>query len=200
MNAYAIQPYQLVGGPSWVRTSRFDIEAKSSAADFPAPQHRLRRRMLESMLEERFHLKMHREIREVPVYQVVVAEGGHKLPTARNQHGTPIVDVPRNDFMYTSTEDKIPDPGKCLMYNTSQYQCKAVTIQDPLGGMSLVLGQPVLDKTGLTGRYDFSLRWERNNTQSFFTAVREQLGLGLVPSIGSGEFYIIDSVEKPSMD
>jgi len=200
MNAYAIQPYQLVGGPSWVRTSRFDIEAKSSAADFPAIQHRLRRRMLQSMLAERFHLKMRRETREIPVYELVVAEGGHKLPTARDEFGNPIMDIPQRDFMYTSAEDKIPDPGECLMYNSSQYQCKAVTVQDPLGGLSIVLGRPVVDKTGLTGRYDFILRWERNNTQSFLTAVHEQLGLELEPSKGLGEFFEIDSAEKPAMD
>jgi len=197
MNAYAISPYQLVGGPAWVRTSRFDIEAKSSALDFPAPQHRLRRRMLESMLAERFHLKMHRETREVPVYEVVVAEGGHKLPTARDQHGNSIVDVPQQDFMYTDTEDKIPDPGECLMYSP-QYQCKAVNIQDPLNGLTIVLGRPLIDKTGLTGRYDFILQWEKNNTQSVFKAFRDQLGLELELSRGPGEFFVIDGVEKPS--
>ncbi|MBN2318408.1 MAG: TIGR03435 family protein [Acidobacteria bacterium] len=197
MNAYAIQPYQLVGGPSWVRTSRFDIEAKSSAADFPGFQHRLRRRMLESMLAERFHLKMHRETREAPAYELVVAEGGHKLPAAKDERGNPIVDVPRNDFMSTSSEQKQPGPGECLMY-TPEYQCKAVTIQDPLSGLSLVLGRPVIDKTGLTGRYDFILKWESNNTQSVITAVREQLGLELELATGQGEFFIIDSAEKPS--
>ena len=198
MNAYAIQPSQLFGGPSWIRTSRFDIEAKSSAADFPGPQHRLRRRMLESMLAERFHLKMHRETREVPVYELVIAEGGHKLPTARDQHGDPIVDVPRNDFIYTGTEDKIPDPGECLMYSP-QYQCKAVTIQDLLGGLNLVLGYPVIDKTGLTGRFDISLKWDPNNTQSVLAAVREQLGLELKRegATGSEEYLIIESAEKP---
>jgi uncharacterized protein (TIGR03435 family) len=200
MNAYAIQPYQLVGGPSWVRTSRFDIEAKSSAANFPAPQHRLRRRMLESMLAERFHLKMHREMREVPVYELIVAEGGHKLTKAMDAQGNPIIDIPRNDFMSTGSEDKQPGPGECLMYNTSQYQCRAVTIQDPLGGMALVLGRPLIDKTGLKGRFDFSLKWEQNNIQSFLTAVQEQLGLKLESSKGSAEYFAIDSVEKPSMD
>jgi uncharacterized protein (TIGR03435 family) len=196
MNAYGIQPYQLSGGPYWVRASRFDIEAKSSVTDFPAQ----RRRMLQSMLEERFHLKMRRETREVPVYELVVAEGGYKLTKAMDAQGNPIVDIPRKDFMSTSADDKEPGPGECLMYNSSQYQCKTVTIQDPIGGMSLVVGRPVIDKTGLMGRFDFSLKWEQNNTESFSTAVQEQLGLKLEPSRGLAEFFEIDSAEKPSMD
>jgi uncharacterized protein (TIGR03435 family) len=152
------------------------------------------------MLEERFHLNMRRETREVPVYELVVAEGGYKLTKAMDAQGNPIVDIPRKDFMSTSADDKEPGPGECLMYNSSQYQCKTVTIQDPIGGMSLVVGRPVIDKTGLTGRFDFSLKWEQNNTESFSTAVQEQLGLKLEPSRGLAEFFEIDSAEKPSMD
>jgi bla regulator protein blaR1 len=197
-SAYGMQPYQLSSGPEWISSRRFDIEAKSSSPDHPARQGQ----MLQSLLEERFHLKMHRETRDVPAYALTLAEGGPKFQPAKDDSGNPIVDVPKTDGSITlKGEVRHPGPGECFTFTPPGFlECKAVPIEQMAGALATVFGRPVMNKTGLSGLYNFSVNWEPSAAHPTLTAIQDQLGLVLRPEKGTAEVYVIDSVEKPSLD
>jgi uncharacterized protein (TIGR03435 family) len=161
--------------------------------------------MLQALLEDRFGLKVHQETREGSVYFLVIAKGGSKmhesLPEAEakfvNADGTP----------YGGYAERTKDGAIAHAYSAAQ-------IARLLSGETR---RPVIDKTGLTGTYDFTLQWQRRLTAdvqsnggdngdapepggglSIFAAVQQQLGLKLQPGKGPIEFIVIDQVEKPS--
>jgi bla regulator protein BlaR1 len=192
---------RIVGGPDWARSLHWDIHAKVADSDVPewsklahdaSPAARARvAATVEAMLAERFGLKMHTEVKEGTVYNLVVAEGGPKIePAAASEPARMIMGIGR-----FSGPMELP-----FIISIFAQQ----------------LGHPVIDRTGLTGRYDINLNWDPPNataaapttnadnaTQpapSLFTALQEQLGLKLVAGRGPIEHLLIDSVEKPSMD
>jgi uncharacterized protein (TIGR03435 family) len=152
------------------------------------------RLMLQSLLEERFKLRLHRESREEPVYELVVAGGGPRMKQAA---------------------DSLKQPQRGLRMGRGQLTGTAAPISILINQISQQLGRSVIDKTGLTGQYDFELKWtpEFNQSQaspadpgpqpdlggpSIFTAIQEQLGLKLESTKGPVEVIVIDSAEKPS--
>jgi uncharacterized protein (TIGR03435 family) len=187
-------------GPDWIRSERFTIEATADAAT-PLPV--MQGPMLQAVLEDRFKLQVHRETRDVPVLELVVAKGGAKL--------TPFVPGSCVPYEYTSVPLPPLEPGqrRCLG-NTEKSSdgnwletVDAMTLDDwvrHFDGRAFSLGAPpIMNKTGITGlqtfRYEYSGRLE-DMAREF----RTQLGLDLRPATGSREFLIIDHVERPVLD
>jgi uncharacterized protein (TIGR03435 family) len=182
--AYGIYDPKLVtGGPSWIDKDRFDLEAKFDTTQLPLAAkltYRQRAAMLQSLLADRFHLKVHHETRSFPVFDLVLAKGGPKLQPSEHHHDYGSLHT-ANDAVENGTTGDI-----------------AYDLRSPTG-------RPVIDRTGLTGRYDYHLHFSSSlspapdsNEPSVFTAVEEQLGLKLVPSTAPLDVLVIDSAEKPS--
>jgi uncharacterized protein (TIGR03435 family) len=129
--AFGIKPYQLIG-PDWIDTERFVIVAKASA---PAPQEKLME-MLRTLLAERFKLAFHRETKEIPVYALVVTKNGPKLKEATD-------DGPSN-----------ADGG-----DNGELIFSRVTMDILAGVLAASVDRPVVDETGLKGKYNFALAW-----------------------------------------
>jgi bla regulator protein blaR1 len=199
MYAYgAPAAFQVYGGPSWIGTERWDIQAK---ADGETPPRDRFLQMLRALLEDRFQLNVRRDTKEMPVYELVVAKSGSKLAL---HSGDPPKPEDRLRMGFGSM--RFQDSGLGLL----AYQ------------LSLQLGRKVTDKTGLTGQYDFTLEWSPEpgqgglesiglppdpslksppadpNRPSLFTAVQEQLGLRLDSKKGQVDVIVTESVERPS--
>ena len=182
--AYAIHQKQIVDGPAWLETQRYDIVGQADVAGYG--NLRQIQEMLQSLLESRFDLKFHREKRELSIYAITVAKGGPKLTKhTEASNGLP-------------TQSGNGSGGGRRFTNNS--------MSDFALGMQAFLDRPVVDETGIAGRYDFVLRWSPddsitdfpNSAPGLFTAVQEQLGLKLEPVKGPADVYVIDHVEKPS--
>jgi uncharacterized protein (TIGR03435 family) len=219
-SVYEIQDNQLSGAPGWLRSERYDIEAKmdSAVADqlrkLDTDQRRAaRQQMLQALLADRCKLAIHRETTEQTVYALVVAKSGSKLHEAKPGDAYP------NGF---KGPDGQPGVGMMMMGGAGgPVNAQGIAISNLAGFLSRQLGRKVIDKTGLTGIYDFTLKWAPDQSTplfngpaggpspadsapadssgpSLFTAVQEQLGLKLESQKGSVEVIVIDHVEKPS--
>jgi len=177
--AYSVKDYQ-ISAPEWLRDERFDIQAIE-----PAGTHDKNawRPMLQTLLAQRFHLKLHKETRRLPVYALVVAKKGPKLQKSDGSGGSSIRG--RND-RYTFSGVSMPGLADMLSRTTSR---------------------PVVDQTALTGRFSFTLQFatEReleaskgsgSDDPGIFTALQEQLGLKLVAKKAPIEFLVVDSADK----
>jgi uncharacterized protein (TIGR03435 family) len=192
--AYGMPETRISGGPGWMRTAKFDLEAKSDPAvdarlkalDSAAARE-LKQHMLQALLADRFALKVHQETRELPIYALVVAKGGPRFqPSTIN--GTTI----NNGNAY-------------IMVTGSDHTIALLAEQ-----LSRTLGRVVVDKTGLDGRYELTLKWSPDEAAagpggpsadagpSIFTAIQEQLGLRLESGKGPIPILVVDHLEKPS--
>jgi uncharacterized protein (TIGR03435 family) len=180
-NAYAMQDYQISGGPSWITSVSFDIEARAGTGTAEAPREQVLR-MVQTLLTDRFRLALHRETRQLPIYSLVVGKSGHRLHAADSNVG-------RNKTML----------GQLIVRKMNM-----TTLADIL---AIDLKRPVKDETGLKGEFAFTLEWTRGMGESddsptprpsLFTAVQEQLGLKLESAKGPVEVLVIDHAEKPS--
>jgi uncharacterized protein (TIGR03435 family) len=201
------------GAPPWINSDRFTIEAKAgdAKAGGPPSEGTVWGPMLRALLEDRFKVKVHRESREVPVYELVTARGGVKLEPFKEGTCAP------HDFTRFPPPD---DPNWCRVYrgrkgpNVSWF-AQGASLAEFCILLSSELDRPVIDKTGIAGRFGFSLEYAPDPTSlhdvrdtaalddpaaapSIFTALGEQLGLRLVSAKGPGEFLVIDHVERPS--
>src|SRR6185312_15664413 len=188
--AYDVKAMQVAGGPSWARQQRdrsildggvrrFDIAAK--AEDGSSPLVGDFRRMMQTLLAERFGLAVHREPRETAVYGLVVDKKGVK-------------------FSESAPEAK----GILRMSGRGRIIGSGATMSQFVGWFSNANGvdRPVVDETGLGGRYDFTLEWANPQNAadmrpSIFTAMPEQLGLRLEPRRVQMEYVVIDRAELP---
>jgi uncharacterized protein (TIGR03435 family) len=164
--AHAMRDFQIAGGPSWLTSERYDISAKSPAGDQRDDQHE----MLRSLLKDRFKLTAHLEKKDRPVYELVVAKNGPKLHASAKK-GDPAFG---------------PSAGELVFRN-----CSMADLADKLANRPFKLDLPVLDRTGLEGRYDFSLKLASNDNKlkhtlegmeqgpSIFIFFQDQLGLKL---------------------
>ncbi|HEV2645001.1 MAG TPA: TIGR03435 family protein [Acidobacteriaceae bacterium] len=178
---------RILGGPSWLKQASYGIEAKvggTEVAAYSKLSRKERSLMLQDLLADRFAMKWHRETRDLPVYALVIAKGGSKLK-----------------------ESQPEETAKGAMFSKGQGEVDAVASSLEALPMFLTreLDRPVVDRTGLTGRYDFTLRFapgpsaqEDSDAASIFTAVEEQLGLKLEPSRAPLDVLVIDHIEKPS--
>jgi uncharacterized protein (TIGR03435 family) len=180
-NAYGILSFQLANEPPWIDTDMYDIEAKTGNPDRIAEDEL--KPLLQNLLAERFHLRVHRETREGTVYALYVDKSGPKF----KEHPGP----PENG-MNTSKH-----PGKARMTGTA---ASMAILTSNLGNQ---LGRFAVDETGLNGGFDFTLEWDPDQSSdstgpSIFTSLREQLGLRLESRKGAIEMLVIDGVEKAS--
>jgi uncharacterized protein (TIGR03435 family) len=194
--AYDLRPGSpVLGGPGWAGSDRFSIEAKAdNTIPFPlGPDGIARiRPMVQSLLEERFKLRVHMETKEEPVYELVVAKGGPKLKEADSGSQGPRISTARGPLAATAA--------------TMAFFAKAISGES----LGIGVGRTVVDKTGLNGRYDFTLRFTREgdlggplnsapdpDAPSIFTALQEQLGLKLESAKGLVDILFIDHAERP---
>jgi len=208
--AWRLPSSQVLGGPAWVRSEgeRFDILAKA-ADGTTRPQMDL---MVRALLAERFKLRTHVETRELPMYALVTARSdgrlGPKLSpmdfdceswTAARSRGESVAAPPSNGGR----------PICVLQSSTGSIRGAGVKIGDIARALSFLglAERPVVDHSGLPGNYEVELRWTPDGVRqadpdvpSLFTALREQLGLKLEPTIGPVEVLVIDSVERPTPD
>lgn len=216
--AYGVQEYGLSGIPDWLNRERYDVEAKidPSAADAlskltPAQLKLARQQMLQTLLAERFHLKVHRETKDEPVYFLVIGKNGPKLQDAKTGKTSSLLSADG-----TSARDKElwqMSPGS---EGGQKIQAFSTTMKSLGDWLTRQLSRPVLDKTGLTGVYDFAFDSVPDATSSpstdapnpvtlpgmpgasLFTALQQQLGLKLEPGKSPVEILVIDHVERPS--
>jgi uncharacterized protein (TIGR03435 family) len=207
LTAYGVQPYQLSGGPAWLETDGFDIEA--------SPEHEANIQqtllMVQSLLADRFKLALHRETRQLPVYDLTAARGTFNPPApkeggcAQPTPGSPLPSGTIPCGMIRTGFSGFLDGGSVQMGN----------LVKALAG---VIGRPVIDHTGFTGTFDIHLTFTPDNTTqglpggalgaappppdpsrpSLFDVLQEQLGLKLTSSKGPVEVLVIDHVERPS--
>jgi uncharacterized protein (TIGR03435 family) len=216
-NAYNIQPYQFVGGPNWIDDDRFDIIAKMADADIPengmVPPYQMMAR-LQNLLADRFKLVVRRETREFPIFALVMARSDGKFgPRLRVAEGECA------EFARTGTPPPPGAPSGARPCGTRFTRGKVIAGATEIGAlarnMSGLVQRFILDKTGLTGRYDLDLEWSPDSTfaagasadrtvdtsgPSLFTALEEQLGLKLESTRGPIEALVIESVERPTPD
>jgi uncharacterized protein (TIGR03435 family) len=199
--AYGIyEENRVYGGPPWLNSERFDVDAKISAgvvADFRNYTLDQRRSMLQALLTDRFKLKVHHETKQIHAYALIVDKDGPKLATANEVYHSQVKGV---DGLVTQSQ-------------RGHLTVQGLTMPAFARLLYPTAGMTVVDETGLTGSYDFSLQWapnemavkdqqeflsSENSGPSIFTALREQLGLKLVPSKVPLDVIMIDGVERPS--
>lgn len=199
--AYGIRDFQIVGAPAWIANERFDIIAKPDRADPELPEGAPRpvdyeraqgerfATRIRALLADRFALIVRRESAERPVYLLTAVKGGHKLRPAEAGNG-----ISRNRGTITGS---------------------AAPLELFVNLLSSITGRPVLNQTGLTGKFDFKLEWteemsgiadrdgapaaaDAGGGPSLFSAMQEQLGLQLKAGKGNVPVVVVERVEKPS--
>jgi uncharacterized protein (TIGR03435 family) len=204
------------GGPSWIRTEKFDIEAKPGEAKVAAlgklssnDRDEQLRLMMQSLLMERFKLKVSFPKKELSVYVLVVAKGGFKCTKIADGGSSPFP-AEKSRFPVVAPPPPPPPPGATAEETRTLEMAPRLTprrwpvwlLVSILSAQPEVGGRLVLDKTVLEGRYDCAISWVREGVDipgpSFFTAVQEQLGLKFEPEKDVVETVMVESVERPS--
>jgi uncharacterized protein (TIGR03435 family) len=191
--AFSLNPQAVVGGPAWIDTDSYDVVAVTPGETRPSLDQQMS--MLRKLLSDRFRLTFRREEKEMSAYVLTLARGGPKL----------------KDTTLSPDEDPVivtqlsPGNAKLPGRNASMAQFAAVMQRS-------IFDRPVLDKTGLSGRYDFDLEWTPDETQfggvvketpqstkpPLFTALQEQLGLKLESMKAPVLVLAINNIERPS--
>jgi uncharacterized protein (TIGR03435 family) len=180
LDAYHLTQYQLSGGPGWIQSDIFEFEAKAADSSANGEQLRL---MLQVLLAERFKLVLRRETREMPVYALTLAKSG--LGPALMKEGE---DTERRPNQTRTGEFYAVGQG------TMQVFAERVALLDLAPGAA-DLGRPLLDRTGLSGTYAWTLRWDAGD---FRTVVKEDLGLKMDAEKAPMDAVVIEHVERPS--
>jgi bla regulator protein blaR1 len=197
--AYDVRDFQVSGGPGWVGTERFDVTARPDRAAADAlqdlskmtddQQKTVREQMNErvrNLLADRFQLVVHKETKDQQIYALVVSKNGAKFQEAKEL-----------------------GPRRGISMNGGRIQAFGAPLEMLTQSLSGQLGRPVVDKTGLTAKYDFVLEWTPDLGAAgdaapvgptIFTALQEQLGLRLESQKGPVPNIVIDRVEKPSQN
>ncbi len=198
---YKFRESLVTGGPAWLDSAPFDIEAKTNSPAGTDPMFL----MLQRLFEDRFQLKVHRETREGPVYELTIAKGGSRLKASNcvkfDRNNLPRPNPPGETPVHYCGKSRVGVDGA---RRTLDGEGIGMVNGDnlPLSGLtenlSEALDRMVIDKTGLTGLFDVHLEWADDAGPSIFTAVEEQLGLKLESARGPVEYLVIDRAEKPS--
>jgi uncharacterized protein (TIGR03435 family) len=222
--AYGVQPFQVVGGPGWIESDRFQIDAK---ADGSANRDQMFL-MLRSLLEDRFQLKTHRDMKEQPVFALVPNRGSLKLPPPKE--GVCVdsaVDAPvewTGAGRMTAPGEVQPTKGRCgsavvaLGPGGAQMRGGKIAMPELVRTLSMLLGRSVIDRTGFTGLFDLQLDFVPDDTTpsmpppppnsgisditgvSIAQALQQQLGLRLQSTKGPVEVIVVDHAERPSQN
>jgi len=235
-DTFGVQEDRIIGLPGWAKTNRYDIQAKVAPEDAPRLEKLKmdqRASMLIPVLEERFSLKYHHEMRELPSYALLVARGGPKLKVSAD------TDLPA-DFKppVPGDDSKASGPGggarvgesgpnpsrghMVRMMGPGHIEAEGSGLEILVRILSQQLGRTVVDKTGLTGNYDYALNWTPDTAPppmpgggpeggpphndvgnigvgpSLFTALQEQMGLKLESEKGKVDVIVIDHIDPPS--
>jgi uncharacterized protein (TIGR03435 family) len=183
--AYSLNPRQIVGAPGWVSENHWDMSGKTNLTeDATRPQEQ---QVIRQLLVERFGLQFHQEKREMPSYALRVVKDQAKLAVAADPAAQPLEWTEGHDWVRTEN------------YRSS-------TMADFLIVKQLFMDRPLVDQTGLTGRYDFKLTSSYGDAPStdadapppMFTAIKEQLGLKFEPVKAPVEVMIIDHIGMPT--
>lgn len=198
---YRVQEYQIVGGPAWISKDQFDIEAKPNTPSTPSDVDP--RQMLRGLMEERFHLRVHTENRNGPVFALRVVKNGPPRSVDQSPPEETQPPLGRNSAM----------PRGALQMTAGSTFGKAIPICLLARFLGQTLGRPVIDETGLAGRYDIDIHWTpesfsinlptgapapEEDGPSLFTALQEQVGLKLESTTGPVQQLLIENVEWPS--
>jgi uncharacterized protein (TIGR03435 family) len=192
--AYDLNPHTISGGPAWVESDHYDIVAETPGG--VRPTHNEQMSMLRSLLAERFQLTFHREPKVFLIYELQLAKSGSKLKETA---------VPNDP---ATVGPGVVYPQRIVL------PARNATMGDFASLLQrAILDRPVVDKTSLSGRYDFNLEWAPDETQfggdvpkastdapsaPLFSAIQEQLGLKLVATKGPVDALVIDKAERPS--
>jgi uncharacterized protein (TIGR03435 family) len=216
--AYGVRPYQVVGGPPWLNSIHFDIDAKAENRNASSEEMRT---MLQTLLADRFKLRVHKETRNIPVYELSVAKGGTKLkppvPGSCRRPGDagsagapapPAAGQPPAAIIFPC--GKIGGVGSP---KGSRLDGGAVAISELVRLLTLQLRRPVIDKTDLKGTFDIHLTYvgtgglttsptdggeaSADFGLTIFDAIAKQLGLKLEPSRAPSTVFVVDSVQQP---
>jgi uncharacterized protein (TIGR03435 family) len=220
-SAYRLQDSQLVGAPDWTETSRYDINARAEGdlpPSSPIGPPSTRMLMLQSLLEDRFKLKVHPEVRELPIYALVAARSNAKF-------GPQLARSDVDCQVKATTPEKPSEWPRCgtsMGFGEIKGRARPMTLLASM--LAQVVQRPVVDRTGLAGGYDFDLRWTPDtlparppgtpadqpfrmngveidpNGPSIFTAIQEQLGLKLESTRGPVDVLVVDHIERPTPD
>lgn len=189
-NAYGVGVHQVIGLPDWAQSDRYNLVAKLGGDEFDAfeklpqgEQWKQELRMMQGALADRYQLQAHQETREMPVYELVVADGGPKLPDGNNPVG-------HNGSSFVQPQD---------WWNTGTMADLAEKLSGPAGGI-------VVDKTGLGNKaFRYHLKWTGNElsgaaggASSISKTLDEQLGLKLVAATVPVQVLVVDHIEKPA--
>jgi uncharacterized protein (TIGR03435 family) len=199
--AYGVRDFQIIGGPGWIGSERYDIVAKPETASNGDET----KKMMQSLLADRFKLQFHRETKELPTYALVVAKGGPKFKASEVQQDSDSSDKPRR--------------GGMMRRGRGMIDAQGIPMDGLANQLSQTLARSVIDKTELKGDFDIKLEWTPEEGEggmmrgpemraeghsdapagpSLTTALQEQLGLKLESTKGPVEILTIDRVEKPS--
>jgi uncharacterized protein (TIGR03435 family) len=201
--AYQVRDFQATGGPNWIDSDHFDIEAKTSP-DASVLQKLL---MVQTLMKDRFQLTLHRATKDFPIYNLIVAKGGLKI------RPLPEDTCVRPDPSRPGPPTGKPRDGSCGgSFGPTTIRHGSATMADMVTMLSVVLGRTVVDKTGVTGQFTVQLafapvdpsasqntdRGTSSDAPSIFTALQDQLGLRLDSARGPVEVLVVDHAEKPS--
>jgi uncharacterized protein (TIGR03435 family) len=187
LQAYGLHKKQLVGGPGWIETERWDV---AGVPDVPGhPNHKQAQTLTRKLLQERFGLKVHMEMREMPVYVLSAAKAGEKMARSTGDPNGP------------------PDESDNGNGGLETMRLTNVSMGEFAPDLGSYLDRPVVDQTGLAGRYDFQVRFTVDESRApadgsappgLFTAIQEQLGLKVEPGKAMVEVVVVDAVERAS--
>ncbi len=193
--AYGLYDEQRISaGPAWLKSSKFDLEAKIDVAEVPDYKKLAlgrRRAMLRQLLAERFGLKLHHESKDFEAYALVPAKGGAKLVESKP----------------AAVEEASVQGINCHVTKSARGYLKleGCSMTALAGILRIPVQRTVVDRSGLIGRYDFELHWRPEDSPdmdgdwpSVFTALTEQLGLRLQPAKVPMDTIVIDAAEMPS--
>jgi uncharacterized protein (TIGR03435 family) len=214
-NAWNVKDYQIVGGPAWAASDRFNIDA---TADSKTTREQMRS-MIQTMLEDRFQLALHHESKELPVYDLVAApKGGIRIQVSKE--GSCVPRAPDSQPPAPPAAGQSP-PVFCgsTQWSPQNVSGNSISMQQFTTLLANILQHPVIDKTGFTGTFDVHLNWTPDQRTpgmmapdvpppvlpsaddqgpTLFTVLEEQLGLKLQPGKGPVDILVIDHAEKPS--
>ena len=209
--AWNVKDFQITGGPAWAASDRYDIDAKTSdRAKFGQT-----RELLQALLEERFHLAVHRETRELPVLLLTIAKNGIRFEVSKEGGCT----TPTPGTPATPPAPGSSSQASCGSVRTSPrgIDGRAISMEQITTALSNILQRPVIDKTGLTGTFDVHAEWIADESTpgpmaglaqpptpsdgsgpTVFTALQNQLGLKVESGRGPVEMLVVDRLDRPS--
>jgi uncharacterized protein (TIGR03435 family) len=215
LRAYGVKTYQ-VSGPGWMDSERYEIAAKIPSGASPEQVNL----MLQKLLVDRFQVSVHRETKDVPVYALVVGKNGHKLKESKTAESEPPADA---NPAGQGAPRRVPGGVTSTMHEgIFEIAASEITVPILVNMLSNQVDRPVLDETGLTGKYDFTLSFAFDPASrlgvavtsatggsapgmagsdaaagpSIFSAVQSQLGLKLEPKKASMDVVVVDKAGK----